>query len=408
MLLSSTIKVLEHALKVDADIAMIISTAAIAVRPVATRREKRIFLHFPWRIYRDDPLWVPPILTERADRLNPKKNKLFHTGKVAAFIAWKGHRPVGTIATAIDPAANAYQHEQAAVFGFFECVDDYRVAQALLDHAAMWARTHGMRILRGPQSFGPNDEPGVLIEGRETPHSLLMGWSPPYYQTFVEQYGFRKTQDSLAYRAYLADYVDRDGVFHPPHAIDRIAEYVRQRYGERCRVRLGDLRNLDDELEVARDVYNRSLATLPEFTPMNREDWRHMAEAIRPLLDPEFAPFVEVDRKAVAFGLALPDITQALWHCNGLRAPWDYLKLWWYGRKLPGISFKIMALLPEYREQGLDALIYEHIAYASFRKGYAWVDLSLTGDDNPMTNKLAQRIGAVIDKRYRLYDLALE
>lgn len=196
------------------------STAAITVRPVIMRREQRVFLRFPWRIYRHDPLWVPPILAERAARLDPKQNRLFHTGKVALFSAWEGRRPVGTIATAIDPAVNAYQREQAAVFGFFECVEDYRVAQALLDQAAMWARAQGMRILRGPQSFGPSDEPGILIEGRETPRGLLMGWSPPYYQTFVERYGFQKWQDGLAYRVYIADYVDEQGVFHVPHDIE--------------------------------------------------------------------------------------------------------------------------------------------------------------------------------------------
>ncbi|MBN1140149.1 MAG: hypothetical protein JXM73_26500, partial [Anaerolineae bacterium] len=251
-------------------------------------------------------------------------------------------------------------------------------------------------------------EPGVLVEGRQTPRGLLMGWSPPTYQGFFERYGARTYQDSLAYRVYLADYVDEAGAFHLPHGIDRIAAYVQRRYGDRCRVRLGDLRDLDGELEVARGIYNRSLATLPVFTPERQDEWRRMALSIRPLLDPEFAPFVEVDGEAVAFGLALPDINQALLHCNGLRAPWDTLKLWWYSRHLPGISFKIMAVLPEYREQGLDALIYQHIAQAAFRQGYQWVDLSLTGEDNPMTNKMARRIGAVVDKRYRVYELTLE
>ncbi|HOT91594.1 MAG TPA: hypothetical protein PLJ78_05150 [Anaerolineae bacterium] len=201
--------------------------------------------------------------------------------------------------------------------------------------------------------------------------------------------------------------MDEKGVFHVPHDIERIAEYVQRRYNGRCRIRLGDLHDLEGELEVARDIYNRSLATLPGFTPERKEEWRRMALAIRPLLDPELAPFVEVNGVAVAFGLALPDVNQALLHCDGLRAPWDYLKLWWYSRHLPGISFKIMALLPEYREHGLDALIYNHIAQTCFRRGYRWVDLSLTGDDNPMTNKLAQRIGAVVDKRYRIYELAI-
>ena len=386
---------------------MNVNSAVLVVRPVLTRREKRLFLRFPWRIYRNDPLWVPPLLAERAARLDPAKNPLFHTGAVAAFMAWDGSRPVGTIAVAIDPAVNAYQHEQAAVFGFFECVEDYTIARALLDHAAGWARAQGMHVLRGPQSFGPSDEPGVLVEGRETPRGLLMGWSPPYYQTFFERYGVDKYADSFAYRVYLADYVDEAGVFHPPHGIDRIASYVSRRYNGRCRVRLGNLQDLEGELEVARDIYNRSLATLPVFTPERKEDWQRMALSIRPLLDPEFAPFVEVDGQPVAFGLALPDINQALLHCDGLRAPWDYLKLWWYSRRLPGISFKIMAMLPEYREQGLDALIYNHIAQLCFRKGYQWVDLSLTGDDNPMTNKMARRVHARIDKRYRVYDLAL-
>ncbi len=376
---------------------------AITVRPVVTRREKRIVLKFPWRIYRQDPLWVPPILAERADRLNPKKNRLFRTGKVTMLIAWQGRRPVGTIALAIDPTSE----EKMAVFGFFECVNDYTVAQALFDHAVRWARTHGMLLLRGPQSFGPADEPGVLIEGRETPRGLLMGWSPPYYQSFVERYGFRKYQDSLAYRVYTADYVDAAGILHLPHHLDRIAEYVQRRYNGRCRVRLGNLQDLDNELEIARQVYNRSLATLPGFIPEEPEDWRRMAQAIRPLLDPEYAPFVEVDGTVVGFGLALPDINQALWHCNGLRAPWEYVQLWWHGRRLPGLSFKILAMLPEYREQGLDALIYQHIAQVCFRRGYEWLDLSLTGDDNPMTNKMARRIGAVVDKRYRVYEMTL-
>ena len=217
-----------------------------------------------------------------------------------------------------------------------------------------------------------------------------------------------KYRDALAYRVYLADYVDGDDVFHPPHGIGRIAQYVQRRYGGRCRVRPGNLQDLDGELEVARQIYNRSLATLSLFTPESREDWRRMALSIRPLLDPDFVPFLEVDGEPVAFGLALPDINQALLHCNGLRAPWEYLKLWWYSRHLPGVSFKIMAMAPEYREQGLDALIYNQVAQACFRKRYEWVDFSLTADDNPMTNKMARRIGAVVDKRYRVYELALE
>ena len=249
------------------------NTNPITIRLVATRRERRIFLRFPWRIYRDDPLWVPPVLSERAGRLDPGKNALFQTGEVALFIAWRGREPVGTVAVAIAPAANAHHHERTAVFGFFECIDDEAVARALFNRVVAWSQARGMHSVRGPQSFGAADEPGVLIAGRETPRGMLMGWSPPTYRGFFERYGFHKFQDSLAYRVYLKDYIDENGVFHPPRGVDRIAARVRERYGNRVRLRLGDLTDVDGELEIARRVYNASLSPLPEFTPRSNWNW---------------------------------------------------------------------------------------------------------------------------------------
>jgi hypothetical protein len=125
------------------------------------------------------------------------------------------------------------------------------------------------------------------------------------------------------------------------------------------------------------------------------------------MIDPDFAPFAQVEGRDVGFGLGLPDISQALLHCNGLRYPWNYLQLWWHSRHLPGFSFKIMAMLPEYWGRGLDALIYLEMGRQVLRKGFRWVDMSLTGEDNPMTNKLATRVGAIVDKRYRVYELDL-
>jgi GNAT superfamily N-acetyltransferase len=143
---------------------------------------------------------------------------------------------------------------------------------------------------------------------------------------------------------------------------------------------------------------------LPNFVPMSKDDWKRIAESLNPLLSADFALFVEMHNQPIAFALALPDINMALWHCNGLRYPWNYIQLWWHSRHLPGLSFKIMAMLPEYHGLGLDALIYEHLAFAAYRHGYKWIDMSLTGANNPTTNKLAERIKAKIDKRYRVYE----
>jgi len=377
--------------------------SALSVEPVVTPRQRRAFLLFPWQIYQGDANWVPPVLSERTARLNPRQNPLFQHGDAEPFVAMRDGRAVGTIALAVDHRMNQLCNGKIAIFGFFECVDDHAVAQALFDQAVAWTRARGLTTLRGPQSFSANDEPGLLIEGRRTPPVLLMGWNPPYYVDLVERYGFHKWMDSLAYRMYRDDLPAGTDDAVLPARLVRVAEYARRRYG--YTVRHASLEDWDSDMEIARQIYNGSLAVLPEFTPMEEREWSQQAEKLRPLIDPDFAIFAQVDGREVGFGLGLADINQALLHCNGLRHPWNYLQLWWHSRRIRGVSFKIMALLPEYWGRGLDALIYLEMARATLRKGYRWMDMSLTGEDNPMTNKLATHMGAQLDKRYRVYEL---
>jgi GNAT superfamily N-acetyltransferase len=384
-----------------------VALSDLQVRPVRDRWERRRFLLFPWRIYKHDPRWVPPVLSERAKRIDPERDPRFRRGEAELFVAWRGRRPVGTIGVAVDPKASTGRARPVVDFGFFECVNERRVADALLDRAVVWAKAHSAAYLWGPQSFGDSDEPGVLLEGRETPRGLMMGWTPPYYREYVEGYGFTTYRDALAYRVTLADYVDAEGRFEPPGGLPKIVARVRERYAGRYQLRPGDLDRWATELDIARTIYNRALGPLPHFYPMPRDEWQRMGASIRPLLDPDLALFLYLDEEPVRFALAMPDINTALLHCNGLRYPWDYLKLWWHSRNLPGLSFKIMAMVPEIHGLGLDALIYGHMVKTAWRQGFAWIDLSLTGDDNPTTNRLVERFGARLDKRYRIYQLSL-
>jgi GNAT superfamily N-acetyltransferase len=380
-------------------------SSPLSIRPVAGERERNLFARFPWRIYRDDPLWVPPILKDRIARVDPSRNPFFEHGEAEFLMAWRDGEVVGTIAPAIDHRANELSGGSTAVFGFFECVEDEQVAHALLDRACSWARERGAQRLLGPRSFGSSDEPGLVIEGRATPPGLLMGWSPPYYADCVERYGFQKFDDTLAYRVYRSDFTDEDGVARLPERLVRVAEYAGRRYG--YHVRPGNIEEWDDELDVALEIYNRSMSTNPAFVPMGRDDWQRYASGLRPLLQPDLVAFAMAEGKPVGFGLAIPDISCALHRCNGLRRPWDYVKLWWYSRRLPAVSFKILVMLPEYWGRGLDGLIYLHIMRGVLRGGYEWMDMSLTSEKNPMTNKLATRLGAQLDKRYRIYELGL-
>ena len=136
-------------------------------------------------------------------------------------------------------------------------------------------------------------------------------------------------------------------------------------------------------------------------------EFRAQAASLKPILDPELVFIAEVDGKSVGFALGLPNINQALIHANGLRFPWDYLRYKLAQRNIQSASFKILAIDPAYWGHGLEALMFIEMAKAIIRKGYTWVDASLTNEMNPQTNKLATRLGAKVYRRYREYQIPL-
>jgi GNAT superfamily N-acetyltransferase len=371
--------------------------SAIEVRPVRNLAERRTFLLFPWRIYRHDPLWIPPLLPERAARTNPRKGIFFKRGSAEFFIAWRGRQPVGTICAAEDRAVNAQRGLHDCMFGFFECIDDYSVAQALLDTAATWAQEHHLQTLYGPFNLDYEDSYGILIEGRDRPPALLCGHTPPYYQGFVERYGFQPTRgDNLAF-AISPD-------FNSPEfqLTSRLADRLRKRGA--ITVRGARLDRWDDEVDNILYLLNKATAHLVDYIPWQRAALEEMLASFRTIADPELILFAEVKGQAVGWFPALPNLGEVFQHVNGLRYPWDYAKLAWYMRhKTKSLTIKSVLVLPEYWNLGVGVLLMDEMARRTQGKGYDWVDLSLTSADNPATPHLAERMGAKIYKRYRVY-----
>jgi GNAT superfamily N-acetyltransferase len=375
----------------------------IEVRPVTSRRERQIFLTFPWRIYKNDPLWVPPLLPQRASRLDPAKNPVISGGAVQPFIAWRGDEPVGTIVGAVDAERNATWGENNAIFGLFECIEDYSVAEALFDTVVAWARQQGKPRLWGPWPLDYEDSHGFLVKGWDRRPVVMCAHNPPYYPEFAEQYGMKKARrDSLAF-AY--DTATHDPAEAMPEKLQRVAEKVRQR--GRITIRPADFDRWDEEIEVALDVLNRGLAVLGE----TRGFWSAarlsaLGKALRPVLDPELILFAEVDGKTVGWVMGLPDLNEAIAAANGLRYPWNAVQFWLALRRRPaGVSMKSIAVDPDYWNRGIDALLIYDFSRNALEKGFKWGDFSLTGEDNPMTPRIVTHLGGHEYKRYRIYDL---
>ncbi len=285
----------------------------IEIRPVRTRRERRLFLHFPWRIYRSDPLWVPPLLPERRKVIDPQRGAFFQRGEAELFIAWQDGKPVGTICAAEDRVTNAQRGSSDCMIGFFECVDDETVARAMFQHAMDWAKQRHLNSLYGPFNLDYEDSYGVLIEGRDRPPTLLCGHSPPYYQAFFENFGFKPARgNNLAYAIELVD---------SPilQRLSRLADWVRQ--NRDIRVRGGDLDHWQDEIERVFTLINCALAHLPDFIPWQREALQASLEPFKDIVDPELILFAEVDGRPVGWFPGIPNLNEAFIHANGLRYP---------------------------------------------------------------------------------------
>ena len=369
----------------------------VQVLPVRNAGERRIFLEFPWQIYRGDPLWVPPLLPDRRKVTDRRTGVFFQRGEADFFIAWKGGKPVGTICAAEDRAYNASMQKRECMFGFFECVNDPLTARALFRQAAEWAAGRGLLTLGGPFNLDYEDAYGVLVEGRDRPPVILCGHTPPYYQGFFEGSGFVPLRgDNIAYELSL------DASSPALRRTAVMAGRIRRKGW--ISIRTPDLSKWMDEVGVVQDLMNRSMAHLPDFRPWEREAVAGLLEPFRKIADPELILFAEIDGKTVGWFPGVANMNEVLIHLNGLRRPWDMLRaLRWMRLKPRCLSLKSVLILPEYWGSGAALLLIDEMAMRARSKGYSWVDLSLTSDDNPYTPELAERMGARIYKRYRVY-----
>ncbi len=371
--------------------------STIEIIPVETASQRRNFATFPWQIYRRDPLWVPPLLGERLKFIDPAQGVFFKRGIAEFFYALKNGAIAGTICCADDKETNAARHMKDCMIGFFECSPDEEIARALFEHASQWARAHGLETLYGPLNLDYEDSYGVLIEGRDRPPVILCGHTPPYYQSFFEDYGFMPARgDNLAYE------ITQSMAATELQRLSKLSERLRKRSW--IKIRSADMAHWDEEVERVYILLNKALTHLPDFIPWPREGLEAALGQFRQIVDPDLVLFADVDGETVGWFPGIPNINEALIHANGLRYPWNYLGLLPYLRRQPKcLAIKSVLVLPEYWDTGVAVLLFDEMAKRAMPKGYTWIDLSLTSDDNPYTPTLAARAGARLYKRYRVY-----
>ena len=374
----------------------------VETRPVKTRRELRTFIKLPWRLYRDEPNWVAPLVIDLKKRLDKDRNPFFKHAEAQYFLAYRDRRPVGRISAHVDHAFNEFQENDWGLFGFFECEDDVEAAGALIEAAQSWLRERRRDRMVGPMDFTTNDEIGLLVAGHEHPPIILCPWHHRYYQRLLERdLGLVKAMDVYMWSVHVTG---RDKV-HP--AIWEAAEKLESEHGIVCR----GFRKRELQQEVTRflELYNSAFERNWGFVPLNDEEVRHYAKDLKPVLDENWAMVAE--RKdtgeVVGAALTLPDFNQVLAKLNGRLLPFGWLTALRAKGKIDAVRVIVLGVKPAYRHTGVAARLYQMHFDAAERTPQKTGEGGWTLETNEAMNRAYEGLGGQIKRRYRLYERAL-
>lgn len=375
---------------------------SIEVTQVDSPKELNAFIRFPWRIYPDDPAWVPPLLIERKEFLS-RKHPFYEHGDAALFLARSGGEIVGRIMASDDPNYNALHRTNVGCFGLFESIDDQAVANALFETASGWLRGKGREEMMGPIDYSTNYVCGLLIDGFQHPPMLLTSHNPPYYGTLIERWGFEKVMDLYAW--WFADPAEAAA------RLRRLANALKKRL-EVVRFRPVNLRDIVADGRRIRDIYNEAWRNNWGYVPFTEKEFDYMTKELKPLVVPELAIIAEVAGQPVGFILAIPDINVALRHVKNGRLttfglPIGLAKILYYKGKTKTARLIALGVVPKFRRHGIaEMLVLRVIEEGMHKRGFT-PELSLTLENNHMINRFLEAIGAARYKTYRIYRRAL-
>lgn len=370
----------------------------IDVQPVRSAADRRAFIELPYRLYRDDPLWVPPLRGDVSELIDPARHPFHEHAKVELFLARDAQgRVVGRVAaTRNDLHEKVHGGEPVGFFGFFECERDPRIAAALLDAAGAWLAAQGLTTMRGPASFSLNEECGLLVEGFDTSPMVMMPHNPPWYAEVLEAAGMRKAKDLLA---YIRDYVE------PPQRLLDFERVASERY--HVTIRPFDKSKFAEEVERIRTLYNAAWEANWGFVPMTEAEFNHIAKQMKPIADFDFVAFAYVRGELAGFALALPDVNQALKHMGGRLLPFGWAKGLWHGRHIDAVRVLTLGVLPQYRRTGAAEMLYLYLMRTAVRKSLRRAEFSWILEDNFAIRTPMEKLGGRVYKRYRLYERAI-
>jgi len=372
----------------------------ITVIPVESKKQLAQFIDFPHELYKGDPNYVPELFIAQRDLLTPGKHPFHKHSLLKMFLALKDGEIAGRIAAIQNNNHNKFNNANDGFFGFFDVVDDYHVAEMLLLTAEKWLKNNGLDTCIGPVNFSTNETCGMLVEGYDSPPTIMMTYNKPYYNTFMTQAGFSKKTDLLAWRGSPTTAGEKP--------LRLMAPLNARLNANGIVVRKVNLKQFKSESQKIKEVYNKAWDKNLGFVPMTDEEFDYLAKDMKLLLDPEFCLVAEKDNKLVGFALCLPDINQIYIKIKkGRLFPTGIFKLLTQQKKIDAVRVIALGVLDDYRRLGIESVFYAKIIEKAKEKKLRQGEASWVLEGNDMMNKAMEHINFEVYKKYRIYEKEL-
>ena len=369
----------------------------LSILPVRNQKDLDRFIRVPWPIYADDPYWVAPLLVERKEHLSAK-NPYFKHARWQAWVAYRNGGPVGRISAQVDQLRLDKFRDATGLFGFLEAPDDPAIFRLLLETACDWLREQGMKQVQGPFNLSINDECGLLVEGFDTPPSVMMGHAHPYYADRIEALGYSKAKDLLAYRVVLKSIV-----------LPGVMQKLAAKYANRISTRAIRRSHLKEDLVTLRDLFNDAWADNWGFTPFTVEEFEHLGQTLAQLIDLEFIQIASLDGEPAAMIVALPNLNEAARDLNGRLLPLGWMKLLWRLKrhKLRTARVTLMGVRRTHQKSrmgvALAQAVIDAVRIPLIERGFDEAEMSWILEDNADMRNIIESLGGEAYKRYRIY-----
>jgi GNAT superfamily N-acetyltransferase len=362
---------------------------------VSSRKDLNDFIKFPLALHSKDSFYVHHLIRDIRKHFSDE-NPFFLHAEVRCFIATRDGKINGRIVSVVNQRHIEFHKEKAGFFGFFESIDDYQTAAALLDRVSDVLRKAGMAVMRGPTNFSTNEECGFLIKGFQNPPLLMTPYNPAYYNDMMDKYGLHKTKDLYAYILDVPEEL--------PGKIHRVADIVSRRG---VSVRHIDKKNFVRDMQIFKDVYNSAWGNNWGFIPLTDKELVYLGNNLKQIVVPELIMIAEKDGKPVGFMGMLPDFNFVLKHMNGKLSLPSIVKALYYSKKIKDLRMLLLGIKADYRNKGVDALLFREGFKGVKKGGYRRVEFSWILEDNIPVQRLVEMIGGRLYKKYRIYEKAL-